>query len=143
MELYEMMKNISGRCNENVLVDAIDDTKDELNGLVEERMCKIYSSYLYERLKRQHISVRIINTLDLGIDYEHYFLLVLNEMDGYYLVDLTFSQFDVNDEDFAKLKDTGYQILDDNFLNKYLYVVSLGKNNNYCHVTDLYFRNVK
>lgn len=143
MELYEMMKNISGRCNENVLIDAIDDTKNELNGLVEERMCKIYSSYLYERLKRQHISVRIINTLDLGIDYEHYFLLVLNKMDGYYLVDLTFSQFNVKDDTFAKLEDTGYQVLDDNFLNKYLYVVSLGKYNNNCHVTDLYFHKLK
>lgn len=55
MELYDMIKNITGKDNEEELEKAIAVVKNSLNGLTEERMCKVYSSYLLEELRARHI----------------------------------------------------------------------------------------
>jgi len=39
-------------------------------------MCKVYSGFLSEELLKRHIPSRLINTSDLGLDYEHVFVLV-------------------------------------------------------------------
>lgn len=83
MELYDLMKNIYGKNNEEELIKSISIVRQKLNNLVEERMCKVYSSYLFRELLKQHVPARLINTLDLGLDYEHVFVLVpKNEVGG-------------------------------------------------------------
>lgn len=93
MDLYDKIKNIYGLNNEDGLIKAVTFTKKILSDLVEERMCKVYSSYLLGELKKQHIPAHMINTLDLGFQYEHVFVLVPSNYNGYFLEDLSFTQF--------------------------------------------------
>ena len=81
----------------------------------------IYSSALFEILKRKHILVHIINTLDLGYSYLHQFLLVYDG-NKYYLIDLTYKQF--NDNSLSDLNENGYIEIDDNTFKFYLKVVT-------------------
>ena len=123
MDLYSRLKNISGTNNEDELIKAISTVRTKLNNLVEERMCKVYSSFLLKELNSSHVPARIINTLDLVLEYEHTFLLVPSNDIGYFLVDLTFSQFEVESEVFLKLLSNGYQYIDDDSFNNYLSIV--------------------
>lgn len=64
MNLFELSQNI-GKINQNkVISDSIKNVNDELNGLTKDRMCKVYSSYVYNELKKNHILARLINTND-------------------------------------------------------------------------------
>lgn len=88
-------------------------------------MCKVYSSYVYNELKKNHILARLINTNDLGFDYEHQFILVpINKLTkDYYLIDLTYSQFVKNIEDekvFTELLNKGYQKINNELWIQYL-----------------------
>ena len=88
-------------------------------------MCKVYSSYVYNELKKNHILARLINTSDLGFDYEHQFILVpINKLTkDYYLIDLTYSQFIKNIEDekvFTELLNKGYQKINNELWIQYL-----------------------
>lgn len=50
MNLFELSQNI-GKINQNkVISDSIKNVNDELNGLTKDRMCKVYSSYVYNKL---------------------------------------------------------------------------------------------
>ena len=51
-----------------VINNSIKNVNNELNGLTKDRMCKVYSSYVYNELKKNHILARLINTNDLGFD---------------------------------------------------------------------------
>lgn len=125
MELYNMLKNISGKNNEEELKNSISIVKQQLRGLTKERMCKVYSSFLLRELRKRHVPSRLINTLDLGLTYEHVFVLVpKNEMEGYLLSDLTFSQFNSELDKFTQLSKNGYQTIDDVDLNYYLNIIS-------------------
>lgn len=125
MELYDMMTNILGKNTEAELVSAISCVKEKLKCLDEDRMCKVYSSFLSEELLKRHIPSRLINTSDLNLDYEHVFVLVKrNDIESYFLVDLTFSQFDSYSVYFSKLLIKGYQSIDDKGLNYYLSLVT-------------------
>lgn len=86
-------------------------------------MCKVYSSYLLNKLKKQHILAHMINTLDLGFNYEHVFILVPSNDDGYFLADLTFSQFNKNINTLSQLLNEGYQLINDNSFRDYLSIV--------------------
>ena len=123
MNLYDKIKNIYGLNNEEGLIKAITFTKKILSDLVEERMCKVYSSYLLNELKKQHIPAHMINTLDLGFNYEHVFILVPSNDDGYFLADLTFSQFNKNITTLTQLLNEGYQLINDNSFRDYLSIV--------------------
>lgn len=123
MNLYDKIKNIYGLNNEEGLIKAITFTKKILSDLVEERMCKVYSSYLLNELKKQHIPAHMINTLDLGFQYEHAFVLVPSNDDGYFLADLTFSQFNKKINTLTQLLNEGYQIIDNNSFRDYLSIV--------------------
>lgn len=123
MDLYDKIKNIYGLNNEEGLINSISVVKKLLSGLTEERMCKVYSSYLLEELKKQHIPAHMINTLDLGFEYEHIFVLVPSNAEGYFLADLTFSQFNKNQNTLTQLLNAGYQLIDDNSFRDYLSVV--------------------
>ena len=67
--------------------------------------------------------VHLINTLDLGPTYEHVFLLSSYDIkkDGYYLVDLTYEQFNNKMKfTFKGLLQDGYQKINDLEFNAYL-----------------------
>lgn len=109
-----MMKNIRNTNTEQEIKKSIEIVKEKLNSLTDDRTCFIYSSYVYEELRNNHITSRIISTKDLGYDYEHRFVLVPNDVeeDNYFLIDLTFKQFtnqEVDNVIFKTLLEDGYQ----------------------------------
>lgn len=121
MDLFEWSQNIMKVNQNKVISDSIKNVNDELNGLTKDRMCKVYSSYVYNELKKKHILARLINTNDLSFDYEHQFILVpINKLTkDYYLIDLTYSQFVKNIEDekvFTELLNKGYQKINNEFI---------------------------
>ena len=113
--------NIKNQDIEEVIRDSIKEVKEKLQGLDYNQTCLIYSSALFEILKRKHILVHIINTLDLGYSYLHQFLLVYDG-NKYYLIDLTYKQF--NDNSLSDLNENGYIEIDDNIFKFYLKVVT-------------------
>lgn len=113
--------NIKNQDIEEVIRDSIEEVKEKLQGLDYNQTCLIYSSALFEILKRKHILVHIINTLDLGYSYLHQFLLVYDG-NKYYLIDLTYKQF--NDNSLSDLNENGYMKIDDNIFKFYLKVVT-------------------
>lgn len=125
MDLFEWSQNIMKVNQNKVISDSIKNVNDELNGLTKDRMCKVYSSYVYNELKKNHILARLINKNDLGFDYEHQFILVpINKLTkDYYLIDLTYSQFVKNKEDekvFTELLNKGYQKINNELWIQYL-----------------------
>lgn len=133
MDLFEWSQNIMKVDQNKVISDSIKTVNNELNGLTKDRMCKVYSSYVYNELKKNHILARLINTSDLDFDYEHQFILVpINKLTkDYYLIDLTYSQFIKNIEDekvFTELLNKGYQKINNELWIQYL--KNILRNNN-------------
>ena len=120
MSLYDRMLNIANIDKESIIRKAIENTKSDLDGLDYERMCLVYSSYLYENLKELSCLAYIIDTNDLGFDYEHRFILVPIDDSNYYLADLTYKQFGKEDEVLSKLYNDGYEKIDNDKYNYYL-----------------------
>lgn len=95
---------------EDKIKDAINETKEELGDLTTDRTCMIYSSYLYNNLKKKMLSASIMDTKeDFNMDYRHRFVTV-KDKDGTYLIDLTFSQFG-DDPILIDLVKNGYDIM--------------------------------
>ena len=133
MDLFEWSQNIAKINQSKVISNSIKNVNNELSGLTKERMCKVYSSYVYNELKKNHMLARLINTSDLGFDFEHQFVLVpINQLTkDYYLIDLTYSQFVKNIEDekvFTELLNKGYQKINNELWIKYL--KNILRNNN-------------
>ena len=124
MDLNELMKNVYGKDNEVELQKAITQVRNQFSNLTEDSTCMIYSSLLFDTLRENHIPARLINTNDLGYQYEHYFILVPSNKEGYMLSDLTFSQFGDYDANFSDLLIAGYQKMSDDELKKYLLKVT-------------------
>ncbi len=101
--LYDLL-NITGN-KEDKIKEAIKKTKNELHDLTENQTCKIYSSYLSNNLTSNHIVNKIIKTGDFS-SYDHHFILIPNDNKSYYLIDLTYSQFN-NIEYFEELLKNG------------------------------------
>ena len=120
MSLYDRMLNIANIDKESIIRKAIENTKSDLDGLEHERMCLVYSSYLYENLKELSCLAYIIDTNDLGFDYKHRFVLVPVDDSNYYLADLTYKQFGKEDEVLTKLYNDGYEKIDNDKYNYYL-----------------------
>ena len=80
--------NIQNNDIEKSIKLSINTVNEELDGLNPEQTCLIYSSYIYRNLKKMNINTRMINTLDLGFNYEHFFILVPDN-NSFYLIDLT------------------------------------------------------
>ncbi len=139
MELYDMMTNLLGKNTESELVSAISSVRKKLKYLDEDRMCKVYSDFLLKELLNRHISSRLINTLDFGFNYEHFFILVKKYDDGYFLVDLTFSQFNSYSLYFSKLLIDGYQTIDDKGINDYLSIITREKSMNNISLDRMFF----
>ncbi len=113
--------NIKNQNIEEIIQESIKEVKENLQGLDYNQTCLIYSSALFEILKRKHILVHIINTLDLGYSFEHQFLLVYDG-NNYYLIDLTYRQF--NDNSLSDLNKNSYIKIDNNIFKYYLKVVA-------------------
>lgn len=120
MSLYDRMLNIANLNKESIIKRAIENTKSDLDGLDYERMCLVYSSYLYENLKELSCLAYIVDTDDLGFDYKHRFVLVPVDDSNYYLADLTYKQFGKDDDILSKLSSDGYEKIDNEKYNYYL-----------------------
>ena len=120
MSLYDRMLNIANLNKESIIRKAIENTKSDLDGLEYERMCLVYSSYLYENLKELSCLAYIVDTDDLGFDYKHRFVLVPVDDSNYYLADLTYKQFGKDDDILSKLSSDGYEKIDNEKYNYYL-----------------------
>ena len=121
-DLYNRMLNIKGNDIEKELQNSIAEVRKQFSKITEERTCQFYTALLYRILKGKNISAYVVDTVDLGFDFSHWFLVV-PDTDKKYLADLTFVQFTKYEEYFSDLLISGYQVLDDAFLNKYLSVV--------------------
>ncbi len=120
MSLYDRMLNIANLNKESIIKQAINKTKSDLANLDYERMCLVYSSYLYENLKELSCLAYIVDTDDLGFDYKHRFVLVPVDDSNYYLADLTYKQFGKDDDILSKLSSDGYEKIDNEKYNYYL-----------------------
>ena len=117
--LYDIL-NISGNKEEKIK-SCIDKVRIKLKDLTEEQTCKIYSSYLSDELNDNHVVNKIIRTGDFS-SYDHHFILIPKDSDNYYLIDLTYSQF--NNDHFKELLDDGYIIVNKADLIIYLSIVT-------------------
>lgn len=117
-DLYDKMLNIANKDIKQEIENAIKETKEEYKNLTTERTCHIYTSIIYEKLKEKQIPTKIVNTKELQIDYEHYFLLVTENKENKYLIDLTYNQF--NPKKLETLKEKGYIKIDTKMLLEYL-----------------------
>ncbi len=135
--LYDML-NLSGN-KENIIKESITKTRYDLRNIVEAQRCKIYSSYLSDLLREKHLPNKIIKTGSFS-NYDHHFVLVPKSSDIYYLIDLTYSQFN-NREYFEELLDQGYTEVNDSMLIIYLSIVTGQVINQ--SIDDIYFGNTK
>ena len=118
----ENIINIKGVSLEEKIKRTIDETKDELSGLTTETTCMIYSSYLSENLRREHIAHEIVSTKEYEYPYEHIFIVVPKDEKSSYIVDLTYEQFQSNK--FPELLQKGYILIKEGEqLRNYLDVV--------------------
>ena len=124
MDLYKQMRNIRGNSNKKELEKCINIVRERLDGLTEDRTCKIYNGELYKELLNNHVPAKLMNTKDLNMDYEHVYVLVLDDIDGYLLADLTFSQFNNDSPRFMELLEYGYMKASKDLLSDYLDVLS-------------------
>lgn len=118
MDIFKMMQNVRGINIQEEIENSIKITKEKLKDLTINRMCHVYNSYLFEEMKKRHLNVRLINLLDLGFDFKHYFVLV-NGNGEFYLADLTYEQF-CNQDLNSMMSGRGYMRLNDYLLNSYI-----------------------
>lgn len=121
---FSNLTNIMNINYEKTIDEVVKDVRREYKDLSVDRTCFLYSSLVHDKLKEKHIISRIISTTDLGIDYEHRFVLI-KENNKYYIIDLTYRQFfDKVPNEFIELDKNGYQVLDRKKLIEYLYSFS-------------------
>lgn len=114
------LTNITKVNYEEEIKKIIEKVNNKYKDLIKEQTCFLYSSFINEELKSKHIISRIISTKDLGIDYEHRFVLV-KEKEKYYIIDLTYNQFfNKVPEKFYKLNNNGYQIMNKEEIKEYI-----------------------
>ncbi len=142
MNLMDKILNIKNVNYEECIKKAIQKTKIELKDLDEERMCFIYSSYLYQNLLEFHLLARIIDTKDLGFSFSHRFVLVYDN-NYYYLLDLTYKQFLNKDARFLKLLKEGYQKINNDDFNYYLKNILTSEFKNKDLEDAFYFNKIK
>ena len=140
MNLYDVMNNITGVDKEKTINAAITNVKQILNGLITEQTCKIYSSYLLRELTKMHLTARLINTLNLGLVYEHEFILVPNTT-NYYLIDLTFQQFPKQSSNLENLLKKGYQLIDNQTIKDYINTISPIELSNDFDLDSIFYNN--
>ncbi len=131
--------NLDGSNVEDKIVDTIDDVRVELKDLTTDLTCKIYSDYIKNSLTKKHVISRVVNTSDLDLPYEHQFNVVLDGIDNYYLIDLTYSQF--KNSEFIDLLFQGFMKIKNKDFSRYLEIVGNGKSD--VKLEDLFEVNYK
>ena len=112
--------NIRGIDKEKMIEEGISETRKELEDLTTDRTCFMYTSHLYNNLRKREVQAHIIDTsADLDMEYSHYFIIVPRDTESDYIVDLTYEQFGY-DNIFDKMYKDGYQVLNKKEYNKYL-----------------------
>ena len=137
MNLYNKITNIREIDKTKVIKDLIKEVKQEYQKLTTKRTCVIYSSLVYILLNQRHITTRIINTKDLGFNFEHQFCLVPYPNKKYYLIDLTYNQF--NNTSFNELLQNGYIIINDLDFNKYLNIITNEENKDLYELDKVFY----
>ena len=137
MNLYDKITNIREIDKNKIINEVIREVRNEYQKLTTKRTCVIYSSLIYILLKQKHITTRIINTKDLGFNFEHQFCLVPYQYKEYYLIDLAYEQF--NNKNFEKLLLNGYIIINDLDFNKYLNIVTNNKNKDIYELDNVFY----
>ena len=135
-DLYDIL-NISNIPLEKRLELSIAETKKVLKGVDIKGACASYSRHLFSYLNQNHVVSKIVNTKDLGADYEHFFVIVPINTLEYYLVDLTYPQFE-NDKLFKELYEKGYEKVTD--LNFYLYYAIVTGEQSKVTIQDIYLQ---
>lgn len=138
-DLYDLV-NLSNIPLEKRIQLSISETKKELSDLTTERTCKLYSRYLFSNLTKNHIVSKIVSTNDLGAEYDHFFNLVPINTLEYYLIDLTYPQFQ-NDKVFKELYEKGYEKVTD--LNFYLYYAIVTGEQSRVSIQDAFMKSSK
>lgn len=116
----EDLTNIKKLDIEKEIIEAIQDTKDELSNLTTDTTCMIYSDYLSRNLTKRHVINRIVSTSDYDLPYYHQFNIVPDN-DKLYLIDLTFKQFQVSK--LNELLQKGYMLVNTDTYGEYLDIV--------------------
>ena len=137
MNLYDKITNIRELDKNKVIEEVIKEVKLEYQKLTTKRTCVIYSSLIYILLNQRHISTRIINTRDLGFNFEHQFCLVPYQNKEYYLIDLTYEQF--NNTSFNELLQNGYIIINDLDFNNYLNIITNGESKDLYELDNVFY----
>lgn len=122
MEFYQKLVNIREKDLEKEVRESLKVTREHYADLTTERTCFIYSSKIYEELRSRGVSCNLMNTNDLGLSYLHYFVMVPFGKDDFYLVDPTYEQFCLNNDNdiFSDLIDKGYILVGRKLLRSYL-----------------------
>lgn len=126
MNFYEKLINIKGLDLNKEIRDVISEVKSYYEDLTIDRTCYIYSSKIYDELKKRGISAHLINTNELDFRYEHYFVLVPIDEKDYYLIDPTYGQFN-SYEIIQELLLNSYVKLDNEIWNKYIETIDDSK----------------
>lgn len=141
MDLYDRMLNINNRDIEK----CIKDTTSKVKKLIPdtERLCMVASNLIYNDLLDIHIPSKIINTKELGLGYEHEFVLT-KDRDIYYLIDIAYKQFlnkgTILNNDLLK---NGYIRVNSNLLKEYLNSIPNTYKIDNIDINDLYLPNIR
>lgn len=141
MDLFTFAQNIYKKDYEKELIESIGAVQHQLKGLVLEQTCKVYSSFLFHELTNRHVPCRLISTLHLGFDFEHWFLLIPHDQSQYFLVDLTYQQFGCY-ESFFKLFNQGYQVVDNSLFQSFLSHIPRCNSSHSYLLNDVYFQEI-
>ena len=118
MSLYDNMLNISNKDIETIINNSI----KKINKISSDKegICKVVSNMIYHTLLKEHVVCKIINTKELGLGYEHEFVLA-KEINNVYLIDATYEQF-INKGTILnkELLNNGYIKVDNTILINYL-----------------------
>ena len=119
MNIYDLL-NIGNVDIENSILEVVEETREQLQGLDTDLTCKLYSSAVFDNLNKRHILNRMIETYDLECSYNHRFNMVLDG-ENYYIIDLTYEQF--KSEELPELKKNGFMLMNDDTFKHYLEIV--------------------
>lgn len=141
MDLYDRMLNINNRDIEKCISDTISKVKKLIPDT--ERLCMVASNLIYNDLLDIHIPSKIINTKELGLGYEHEFVLT-KDRNIYYLIDIAYEQFlnkgTILNSDLLK---NGYIRANNNILKEYLNSIPNTYKIDNIDIDDLYLPNIR
>lgn len=141
MNLYDRMLNINNKDIETAIKKIINKNKTIITN--PEGMCMVSSNLIYNDLLEAHIPCKIINTKELGLGYEHEFIIT-KDKEVYYLIDITYSQFQnkgtlLNTELLAN----SYIKIDNNTLVTYLNSIPNTHKIDNINLDNLYLPNIR